>query len=321
MLPPALQALVEHFETLSEQERREGLIDLAAAATRHAPSTALRYDYEDVRKDTECSDSVGIHLLVDEAGQQVQLAISMGCQVQTLTRAMATVLCRGVAGAALSDIAELSPDFVERIVGQKLVMLRARTIYYILDRVKEAAARLHSQRLHYPRPVNTAPSTAPDWSTWQPKLTATLLFLVDEAKQKVLLIRKKRGLGAGKINGPGGKMDPGETELQCAVRETQEELHVTALDPVRHGELWFQFVDGLAMLVGVYRATAWHGTPTETAEAEPLWTPLAELPFDQMWADDRYWLHQVLVEKQHFVGKFLFDGDSMLSSDVVFSPA
>jgi 8-oxo-dGTP diphosphatase len=317
MLPPALHALVQHFEALSEQERREGLIDLAAASVRHAPSDAHSYEYEDVRKDTECSDSVGIHLRVD-AEQRVQLAISMGCQVQTLTRAMATVLCRGVAGVTLEEVAELSPEFVERIVGQKLVMLRARTVYYILDRVKEAAARLLSQRLQSAPPVNSASTSAPDWSTWQPQLKATLMFIVDEAEQKVLLIRKKRGLGAGKINGPGGKMDPGETELQCAVRETQEELHVTALNPLRHGELWFQFVDGLAMLVGVYRATAWEGTPTETPEAEPLWTPLAELPFDEMWADDRYWLHQVLVQKQHFVGKFLFDGDSMLSSDVVF---
>ena len=36
------------------------------------------------------------------------------------------------------------------------------------------------------------------------------MFIIDEAKREVLLIRKKRGLGAGKINGPGGKIDPGE---------------------------------------------------------------------------------------------------------------
>jgi 8-oxo-dGTP diphosphatase len=142
------------------------------------------------------------------------------------------------------------------------------------------------------------------------------MFVVDEQKQQVLLIRKKRGLGAGKINGPGGKMDPGETEQECAVRETQEELHVKVLNPVRHGELWFQFVDGLAMLVGVYRATQWEGTPTETPEAAPLWTPLDQLPFDEMWADDRFWLHQVLSEQRSFTGKFLFDSDQMLSSDV-----
>ncbi|MBV6498763.1 MAG: 8-oxo-dGTP diphosphatase [Prosthecobacter sp.] len=160
--------------------------------------------------------------------------------------------------------------------------------------------------------------TPPDWRSWKPGVLATLMFIVDEEAGRVLLIRKKRGLGAGKINGPGGKMDPGETSLECAVRETQEELGVTALEPVKHGELWFQFVDGLALHVDVFRATRWQGEPVETPEAIPLWTSLAELPFEEMWADDRFWLAEVLVEKKHFIGRFLFDDDTMLSSDVVW---
>lgn len=159
-----------------------------------------------------------------------------------------------------------------------------------------------------------------DWTTWQPNQRATLMFIVDEVGGQVLLIRKKRGLGAGKMNGPGGKIDPGETEEQCAVRETQEELHVTPLDPVKHGELWFDFVDGLKMTVGVYRATRWTGEPTETPEARPIWTPLQALPLDEMWADDRFWLREMLVERRHFLGRFQFDDDTMLSHHVEWLP-
>lgn len=161
--------------------------------------------------------------------------------------------------------------------------------------------------------------TPPDWPSWKPGVRATLMFIVDEEAGRVLLIRKKRGLGAGKINGPGGKMDPGETSLECAVRETQEELGVTALDPVKHGELWFQFVDGLALYVDVFRATRWQGEPVETPEAIPLWTSLEELPFDQMWADDRHWLAEMLVEKKNFIGRFVFDDDTMLSCEVLWT--
>ncbi|MBB5034065.1 8-oxo-dGTP diphosphatase [Prosthecobacter vanneervenii] len=142
------------------------------------------------------------------------------------------------------------------------------------------------------------------------------MFILDEVKREVLLIRKKRGLGAGKINGPGGKIDPGETSLQCAIRETQEELGVTALDPVHHGELWFQFVDGLRMHVDVYVATAHEGEPVETDEAVPLWTPLHALPFDEMWADDIHWLERMLVEREKFLGRFVFDDDKMLTHEV-----
>ncbi len=156
----------------------------------------------------------------------------------------------------------------------------------------------------------------PDWNHWQPAIRATLMFIVDEARGQVLLIRKKRGLGAGKINGPGGKTDPGETSLECAVRETQEELGVTALDAVKHGELWFQFVDGLALHVDVFLATGWQGEAIETPEAIPRWTALDALPFEEMWADDRFWLTELLVERKHFIGKFLFDEDAMLTNEI-----
>lgn len=157
-----------------------------------------------------------------------------------------------------------------------------------------------------------------DWTSWQPSLRATLLFIIDEPNQTVLLIRKKRGLGAGKINGPGGKLDPGETSEQCAVRETQEELHVTALDPAKHGELWFQFTDGLGMIVDVFLATKWEGTPAETDEAIPLWTPMDAIPLHEMWADDSFWLERTLKQRHHFIGKFDFDSDTMLTHELVW---
>ena len=147
-------------------------------------------------------------------------------------------------------------------------------------------------------------------------MLATLMFIIDEAREQVLLIRKKRGLGAGKINGPGGKIDPGETSLQCAIRETQEELGVTALAPVKHGELWFQFVDGLSLHVDVFIATAHEGTAVETEEAVPLWTPLTALPLDEMWADDRFWLEEMLVARRRFIGRFTFEDDTMLSNEM-----
>ena len=139
--PQKLQSIIEHFTSLSEAERRDGLIALAEQAPRHEPVPGLAYDLESVRKDTQCSDTVGIHLRRLEAGA-LELAISHGCKVQTLTRALGVVLCKGLAGATAEQVAALPSDFVERIVGEKLVQLRARTIYYVLDRVREAAAAL-----------------------------------------------------------------------------------------------------------------------------------------------------------------------------------
>ena len=68
-----------------------------------------------------------------------------------------------------------------------------------------------------------------DWANWRPKEFATLLFVVRNGE--ILLMRKKRGLGAGKINGPGGRIEAGESSLDAAVRETREELGIVPISP------------------------------------------------------------------------------------------
>ena len=67
-----------------------------------------------------------------------------------------------------------------------------------------------------------------DWQSWRPQIRATLVFVVNNGQ--VLLIRKKRGLGAGKINGPGGKIDPGETILQAAMATARTRYDTILLD-------------------------------------------------------------------------------------------
>jgi 8-oxo-dGTP diphosphatase len=157
-----------------------------------------------------------------------------------------------------------------------------------------------------------------DWECWVPDDHATLVFVV--AGDEILLIRKKRGLGAGKINGPGGKIEAGESPLESAVREVREELCVTPTGLTHAGELSFQFTDGYAIHVHVFRARGCDGRPEETEEAEPLWTPLDRIPYEEMWADDRLWIPHLLAG-DFFTGRFVFDGDAMLTSDLHASKA
>jgi 8-oxo-dGTP diphosphatase len=152
--------------------------------------------------------------------------------------------------------------------------------------------------------------------TWIPNMIANLVFLT--RGDEVLLIHKKTGLGAGKINGPGGKQEPGETSLEAAIREVREELLITPHRLDAMGELHFDFVDGLRLHCTVYRGEEFSGTPTETREAKPEWFRLDEVPYDRMWADDRYWLPQML-EGRRFRGWFRFEGETMLSREVIFT--
>jgi 8-oxo-dGTP diphosphatase len=156
-----------------------------------------------------------------------------------------------------------------------------------------------------------------DWAAWTPVERATLLFVLRDGH--ILLIHKKRGLGAGKINGPGGRIDPGEEPEQCAIREVQEELLVTPTGIEPAGDLKFQFADGFSIHGYVFKASGCEGEPRETGEAIPLWTPLDKIPYDRMWADDRIWLPLMLAGRT-FSGRFLFDGDAMLGYEMDHEP-
>jgi 8-oxo-dGTP diphosphatase len=149
-----------------------------------------------------------------------------------------------------------------------------------------------------------------DWGQWKPSELANLCFVMRDGK--ILLIRKKRGLGAGKINGPGGRIEPGESALEAAIRETREEIGVTPLGLEAIGELFFEFVDGYRLHVTVFAADDYEGDLIETDEATPQWTQIERIPYAEMWQDDPHWL-PLLVARKRFKGYFTFDGEQLLS--------
>jgi 8-oxo-dGTP pyrophosphatase MutT (NUDIX family) len=153
-----------------------------------------------------------------------------------------------------------------------------------------------------------------DWTAWAPRDVAVLLFVIRGGE--ALLIRKKRGLGAGKINAPGGRIEPGESPEEAAIRETREEVGVVPAAPRRRGHLRFQFTDGYGLECHVLSADGCTGEAHETDEAVPRWTPLHAFPFDEMWADDRLWVPLMLAGRP-FRGRFVFDGDAMLDHEIV----
>jgi 8-oxo-dGTP diphosphatase len=120
---------------------------------------------------------------------------------------------------------------------------------------------------------------------------------------EVLLGRKKRGLGAGKVVGLGGKVEPGEEAAQAAARELAEESGLVAdpaeLCPAAVVDWAFPARPAWDMWVTAFTTRDAVGEPRETAEIAPAWFPVDALPLDAMWDDARHWLPQVLA------GRFL----------------
>lgn len=142
----------------------------------------------------------------------------------------------------------------------------------------------------------------------------TLLFLVKDGQ--VLLAMKKRGFGAGRWNGVGGKLDAGETVEQALVRECQEEINVTPISFEKRAEIVFdEQHKGVRefMHVHVFVGTKWEGEPKETEEMSPKWFHIADLPFSEMWPDDPFWLPQVL-EGKYLNCNFVLDENDQITS-------
>lgn len=154
-----------------------------------------------------------------------------------------------------------------------------------------------------------------DWKTWKPTERAVLCFVREGGS--ILLIHKKTGLGAGKVNGPGGRIEPGETAAEAAVRETEEETGIVPWNVEKAAELHFQFIHGYSLHGTVFLSREYTGEMVETDEADPFWCDEGTLPWENMWEDDPLWLPAVLQGKKA-KAFFIFDDDRMLSHLVHF---
>ncbi|KAJ7484623.1 NUDIX hydrolase domain-like protein [Mycena latifolia] len=138
-----------------------------------------------------------------------------------------------------------------------------------------------------------------DWFPAEDTRYYTNVFLIQG--DKLLLGYKKRGLGIHKYNGFGGKVEPNESTLNAAKRELQEEAGITA--PLEHaGTLLFVVPGSKWAHIDIFRTEEYSGTITESDEMRPEWFNTNQIPFDNMWDTDRYWL-PLLLAKQPFSGR------------------
>lgn len=180
------------------------------------------------------------------------------------------------------------------------------------ERQKQEAARPREEVLN--ESYSKAKSVEEiDWDIWEPNHRCVITYV--QRGDQLLFIEKKRGLGDGYFNAPGGHIEETETADEAAVRETKEETGVDIKDLDYRGTLCFQFSDGTREIGYVYFATYAGGELAECDEARPFWVSRDAIPYENMWEDDRLWLPAAL-EGRRFDAQFIFDDRKMISSRV-----
>ncbi len=149
---------------------------------------------------------------------------------------------------------------------------------------------------------------------------ATLCYCIKDGK--ILLGMKKVRFGAGKWNGYGGKVDPGETNEEAAARELFEESGIAtdsgALEKI--ADVQFFFSGKPVFQCHAYIARTWQGEPQESDEMSPRWFAIDALPFESMWISDAEWLPNALAGNP-VRGVVHFNEDGSAIERMEFEPA
>ena len=123
---------------------------------------------------------------------------------------------------------------------------------------------------------------------------------------KVLLGLKKRGFGKSKYNGFGGKLKRGETIVEAAKREAREEVGLIMREYYKAAVI--DFKDSYPLRMHLYVCTAWVGKVVESDGMAPTWFSFDNIPYGEMWDDDKYWFEKALNGKR-FKASFSFENN------------
>ena len=137
-------------------------------------------------------------------------------------------------------------------------------------------------------------------------IESSLCAIIDQ--ERILLLRKATGIGKGKWYPTGGKVRPRETHEDGVVREVYEETGLRVTNLRHHGVVTCFFGKGAPPVwsVQIFSSNDFTGDLKESREGVLRWFPINDIPYNDMWEDDRYWL-PLLLKGKRFNGKFIYD--------------
>ena len=148
---------------------------------------------------------------------------------------------------------------------------------------------------------------------------ATLCY-IRHAGQTLMVhrIKKANDMHMGKWNGLGGKLEPGETPEECAVREVYEESGLVVRNPLWKGLLTFPgFANEEDWYAHVFVMCDFTGELIDSPEGRLEWIDDSRLLDLNLWEGDRIFIPW-LDQPGFFSGKFVYKNNLLVEHNVVF---
>lgn len=148
---------------------------------------------------------------------------------------------------------------------------------------------------------------------------ATLCYVRDRGKTLMIhRIKKENDMHQGKWNGLGGKLEPGETPEECAIREVYEESGLVVRNPVLKGLITFPaFSKEEDWYTFLFVITDFEGELIDSPEGVLQWIDDSELLNLNLWEGDRVFLTW-LERSGFFSAKFIYEDYEFIEYSVTF---
>ena len=143
-------------------------------------------------------------------------------------------------------------------------------------------------------------------------LQTTLCYLEKDGAYLMLhRVKKKNDVNHDKWVGVGGKFEPGEDALTCALREVREETGLTMHTPVYRGIVDFYCDPWPAERMHLYTCTQFAGTMTDCSEGTLEWVPKQRVTALPIWEGDKIFFRLLNENRPYFSLKLVYDGDTL----------
>ena len=149
-------------------------------------------------------------------------------------------------------------------------------------------------------------------------LTTSLIYI--DSNNRYLMLhrtRKKNDVNKDKWIGVGGKLEPGETPYDCAIREMREETGLTARSMDYRGIVWFSSDQASDEEMHLFTCSDFEGTLLECDEGSLEWVHKKDLPKLNLWEGDYIFLRKLDEKSSFFRLHLYYKGDKLERYDFI----